>query len=96
MKHMKISLATSTVVLVIQLKKHCIRDTLRVAERLKTYRLKTYRPNTSLPSTTKNLALVVKNDANTDFKVLSPCPIFPYFLKMPHKFYARLKMPTQT
>ena len=75
MKHMKISLATSKVVLYIQLKKHCIRGTSRVAERLKTHRLKTYIPSTSLPSTTKNLALVVKNDANTDFKVLSPCPI---------------------
>ena len=47
----------------------------------------------SLPSIYKNLVLVVKNFAKTDFKVFLSCPILLEFLTLFHKFCPRLYKP---
>ena len=104
MKHLKILVwvpfATSKVVVDIQYKKHCIRVASRVAERPQEIRKYwEYHKNgrrqslvPSLPSANKNLALVVKNYAKTDFKVFLSCPILLNFLTLFHKFCPRLQM----
>ena len=105
MKHLKILVqvpfATSKVILDIQSKKHCIRVALRVAERLKTQEIRKYceyhkngRKQSlvpSLPSANKNLVLVIKNYAKTDFKVFLSCPILFDFLTLFHEFCPRLQ-----